>query len=918
VARRVSFLLALLLFCFASPRTVQAADQTLYVDDSNTTETENGTHQNPYRTIGRALAVARSGDTVNVSDGVYNETVTLIAKSGIILMGQGASTFVSRFRLERSDGIAIERFHVSGGVSPAIAALGSTVTLRDNIIENVSSASSYGDWAYGGCIHGRNSSVTLEGNTIQNCQAGQQGGAAYFVESDITAIGNEIRNNRAWNAGAGLYVFSSGGREIKISRNIFQNNVADYSGSVHISGRAYKSISVDHNVISHSGPDFTGGDLYVELTDSSRAIVVNNTTHGLLTNCCGRVTSAVYVRGGTGIYVANNVFSGGGHGYSVYAVDSDVTVEYNLNHGLDAAGRIGIPVPYHGVQLGPGNISQDPQYVGASVADYHLASGSPGIDAGSPDSLCSDADGSRLDMGAYGGECRARAPELASEYRQTLTRYASAAVRYFTSSAATNKLTGFTHSWFGTGDADQWRTCSNPGNCTAAPWGLTRGYGSHVNMNEVTLGLLSLAAAYKMEWLRFTPPDRAYAESWEQILVALRTMETMQTSGDPTQFANGHFHRSYLTTIARNNAYDLDRAPTEIVRPDWEDIQSSDDNALPYMNLMILEGLAKDTSVSIPDREIIVALCRRIRERIRLSEFLNDREQIAFNFTNGQLSAGTWDREAAEGPVILAAMLLSGQIDVPKFYRIASSLRSLPVGWSTNLGHTIHVDKPSYHSAMFIHGLRAIHGMPVTSREFQGLNFFETSIKPVLEAQIDYANYHGFKALGTQVMTQTFDAVPLFEYALGVQAQFPGNEENKMPIPASTLARATGPHAWFVPLARWRLLSESQIDWIMRHAAEYEQGFFHNGSDILLGWEAAIPWKPNETSPEKAWYGGGRYNYTDWGRPYEALNSAYIVLSLFDALNPDTPLASFSVEAERMNAIASYFDTGTLLPATRF
>lgn len=235
-------------------------------------------------------------------------------------------------------------------------------------------------------------------------------------------------------------------------------------------------------------------------------------------------------------------------------------------------------------------------------------------------------------------------------------------------------------------------------------------------------------------------------------------------------------------------------------------------------------------------------------------------------------------------------------------------LEKKSVTWSASNG-TITIDQPSYHAAMFIHGSRAIHGVPVTSGEYAGLNFFENSVKPVLEAQIDYADSQDFKALGTQVMTGMLNGYALFSNHDGTQCQFPGNEENQMPVYGLTtyggLARATGPHAWFVPLARWRLLSSSQVDWLFSRSAEYEDGFFHSGSFILLGWEAAIPWRPDDT--KYAWVGNGRTNYSDYGRPYEALNSAYTVLSIFDALNPNKPLASYSVEAERMKHLAKYF-----------
>jgi len=50
-----------------------------------------------------------------------------------------------------------------------------------------------------------------------------------------------------------------------------------------------------------------------------------------------------------------------------------------------------------------GNIFAPPSFANAETGDYHLAAGSPCIDAGHPDPAYNDGDGSRCDMGAFGG-----------------------------------------------------------------------------------------------------------------------------------------------------------------------------------------------------------------------------------------------------------------------------------------------------------------------------------------------------------------------------------------------------------------------------------------------------------------------------------------------------------------------------------
>lgn len=496
---------------------------------------------------------------------------------------------------------------------------------------------------------------------------------------------------------------------------------------------------------------------------------------------------------------------------------------------------------------------------------------------------------------------------LSSLQVQKLNKYAEATVRYFTSAEANNKEVGFTHAFFGTGKFQVYRN----GQWQEENWDLTRGYGSHVNINEVTLRFLSLAAAYKMGWLRYLPQNDQYAESWGQILTGLQTLRTMQTLGDHRQFDEGHFHRSYLTTITRDGQYDVDRHAYEIIRPEREDMQSSDDNALPFMNLLVLEGLASDPRVAIPDRDEIINLSREIRGAIDLQGFIVG-DAIAHAIENGVPSRLVWDRVSAEGAIILAALLLSDQITEGRFEQLALSLKNSAVGWTSFYQGIIDIGKPSYHAAMFIHGLRAIHGMPVTAEEFSGLNYFVTSTEPVLEAQMDFAQHYGYSALGSQVMTQELYGIPLYEMN-GEQVRFPGNESKKMPIPRESLSRATGPHAWLVPLQRWRYLDQDDINRVFDWVARYESEFFHAGSDTQLGWEAAIPWTPNDTT--YAWKASdGTWRYTDWGRPYEALNAAYIVLSIFDALNPDAPLASYNVEANRLQRIAFYLDNNGTWP----
>ena len=49
------------------------------------------------------------------------------------------------------------------------------------------------------------------------------------------------------------------------------------------------------------------------------------------------------------------------------------------------------------------SVSKDPKFVSAAALDFHPAAGSPLVDAGPTTSTFNDPDGSRNDIGAYGG-----------------------------------------------------------------------------------------------------------------------------------------------------------------------------------------------------------------------------------------------------------------------------------------------------------------------------------------------------------------------------------------------------------------------------------------------------------------------------------------------------------------------------------
>ena len=102
----------------------------------------------PFRTITRAAQVARTGDTVNVTPGVYAETVPLTsANSGATFRGVGETRPVIEgegvrergFYNNGANGITIENFEITGQTTVGIFTAGSNNLISRNVVHHIGS-----------------------------------------------------------------------------------------------------------------------------------------------------------------------------------------------------------------------------------------------------------------------------------------------------------------------------------------------------------------------------------------------------------------------------------------------------------------------------------------------------------------------------------------------------------------------------------------------------------------------------------------------------------------------------------------------------------------------------------------------------------------------------------------------------------
>jgi len=200
----------------------------------------------------------------------------------------------------------------------------------------------------------------------------------------VKAIGNNINNNTKFKGftvtGAisggsmpgGGGIFCNSGADPEIANNRLEGN--DQGIAVWNQSCAF----IHNNVIINNN--------YSGISLSANAPVINNTIAG---NRYG-----IYDGGGYGPTVMNNIVTGNWT-YGIRAVGTQPVLTYN-----DVWGNT---TNYSNCSPGIGSISTNPMYQDTLNGNYHLQPTSPCIDTGNPLPEYNDPDGSKNDMGAYGG-----------------------------------------------------------------------------------------------------------------------------------------------------------------------------------------------------------------------------------------------------------------------------------------------------------------------------------------------------------------------------------------------------------------------------------------------------------------------------------------------------------------------------------
>jgi uncharacterized repeat protein (TIGR01451 family) len=316
----------------------------------------------------KAMGVAGKGDTVHVAAGTYFEHVVM--KEGISLVGAGRDSCVIDIHESRerdviiaADSTLITGFHIVGKEE---------IDDRSKGISDTQSFVTY---------------QRIENNTISDCYIG----IAASNESDTTVvqeiIGNEFMHNR--------YSVNIDNAGLTIVRgNYFHRNehaLHCQFGTFHILNNEIRRMFY-HAIYWNKGSDGVMKNNFVidngwyetiRMKDFSGSLIVQNNTIADNLGTCLIVDADM-------ILIKNNIITGNsmaGTLNSKYVILSYNNMWGNWNgNGIEADSM-------------EGNMSANPMFVGDG--DYHLQFASLCIDRGDP--AVPDVDGSRSDLGAYGG-----------------------------------------------------------------------------------------------------------------------------------------------------------------------------------------------------------------------------------------------------------------------------------------------------------------------------------------------------------------------------------------------------------------------------------------------------------------------------------------------------------------------------------
>jgi hypothetical protein len=358
--------------------------------------------------------------------------------------------------------------HTSSNDGAGIAATGGTLVVTGSTFTSLIATSTGASDTVGGGIYASATAVTITGSTFTSCQSEGGGGGVYFTGATALVVtGSTFKTNSTQDPdnsnpdGGAISVVSTDLADVTITGSTFDGNTAeDWGGAVALfqadvvnvtdnvftndtaprGGGLGTNDATDLTVLRNQFCDdanYQGGGLAFDGVAGVNLIAnnlfVNDQSTGgwggaidLWSGLSAEANATPTIRNNTFVGNGNSTANGGGYWTDINStVDSNIivlttsgngivvtsgtTVTYNLFNSNTAANSVGV------TPGGTNVIGSDPllwSYSAASddcLGDFRVRYGGPARNAGNTSGSNNDLDGTRSDIGMYGGPTAATA-----------------------------------------------------------------------------------------------------------------------------------------------------------------------------------------------------------------------------------------------------------------------------------------------------------------------------------------------------------------------------------------------------------------------------------------------------------------------------------------------------------------------------
>jgi len=246
---------------------------------------------------------------------------------------------------------------------------------------------------YGGGVFCCGTEVVISHCTFRH-NWGIFGGAIYLASSNSSITSCDIVDNGLpgyTDRGGGVFMVDCDGRPPIIANNYISGNYA-----ISLGGGLYIAESDPIVIGNFITGNTNAGGILIEFQSNAAFLqnnIITDNMAGIFGDCVMLDKTVVY---------NNSSYAGGG--IISYATGIRAANSIVWSNSPDQISGTNCVMIYNDIQdgwPGIGNIDDDPLFVDPEYDDFRLQWGSPCIDAGNPDSLCNDPDGTQADMGAF-------------------------------------------------------------------------------------------------------------------------------------------------------------------------------------------------------------------------------------------------------------------------------------------------------------------------------------------------------------------------------------------------------------------------------------------------------------------------------------------------------------------------------------